>query len=244
VRPLPIEDFPSPNHGERLSGPTDILLLHYTGMPDDNQALEWLCNRKSKVSSHYFIHADGRLLRLVPEDRRAWHAGASMWGGESDINSRSIGIEIANAGHPGGLPKYPDVQIEAVIALCREILGRHPIPAHRVLGHSDVAPGRKLDPGERFPWDRLAASGIGHFVEPVSIAEVPALKQGDAGAKVEALQGLLALYGYGLEVSGEFDQRTHDVVEAFQRHFRPTRLDGAADSSTMGTLQRLLAVLP
>ena len=244
MRPLPIEDFPSPNHGERLSGPTDILLLHYTGMPDDNQALEWLCNRKSNVSSHYFVHADGRLLRLVAEDRRAWHAGASMWGGESDINSRSIGIEIANAGHPGGLPKYPDVQIEAVIALCREILGRHPIPPHRVLGHSDVAPGRKLDPGEHFPWDRLAAAGIGHFVEPVSIAEVPALKRGDAGAKVEALQGLLALYGYGLEVSGEFDQRTHDVVEAFQRHFRPARLDGAADGSTMGTLQRLLAVLP
>jgi N-acetylmuramoyl-L-alanine amidase len=241
---LRVEDFPSPNHGERGSGPTDILLLHYTGMPDDAQALAWLCNPQSKVSSHYFVHADGRVLRLVPEDRRAWHAGASTWGGEDDINSRSIGIEIANAGHPGGLPPYADAQIEAVIALCRGILERHPIPPHRVLGHSDVAPGRKIDPGELFPWDRLATAGVGHFVKASPTAEMPALKRGDAGAKVEALQRLLALYGYGIEVSGEFDQRTQDVVEAFQRHFRPVRVGGVADASTIGTLQRLLTSLP
>jgi N-acetylmuramoyl-L-alanine amidase len=241
---LRVEDFPSPNHGERVSGPIDILLLHYTGMPDDAQALAWLRNPQSKVSSHYFVHADGRVLRLVPEDRRAWHAGASIWGGEGDINSRSIGIEIANAGHPGGLPEYPDAQIEAVIALCQGILGRHPIPPHRVLGHSDVAPGRKVDPGERFPWDRLAAAGVGHFVEPTPIAEGSALKRGDAGARVEALQRLLALYGYGIEVSGEFDQRTQDVVEAFQRHFRPVQVDGLADRSTIETLQNLLTSLP
>ena len=238
------ESHPSPNHGERISGPTDILLLHYTGMPDDAQSLAWLCDKRSQVSSHYFVHADGRVLQLVPEERRAWHAGAALWGGESDVNSRSIGIEIANAGHPGGLPEFPDVQIEALIALCRKVVGRHPIPPHRVLGHSDVAPGRKLDPGERFPWARLAVAGIGHFVEPSPIADGAMLQRGDAGKQVEALQALLALYGYGIDVTGEFDQRTHDVVAAFQRHFRPARVDGIADGSTLDTLQRLLIALP
>jgi N-acetylmuramoyl-L-alanine amidase len=244
VTALRIEDFPSPNHGERASGPIDILLLHYTGMPDGAQALAWLCDPASRVSSHYFVDADGRVLRLVSEERRAWHAGASLWGGESDINSRSIGIEIANAGHPGGLPDYAAAQIDAVIALSHDIVGRHPIPPHRVLGHSDVAPGRKLDPGERFPWRRLADAGIGHFAEPLPILEGPLLKRGHAGAQVEALQGLLALYGYGVGVTGEFDVHTEDVVAAFQRHFRAERVDGAADLSTIGTLQKLLAGLP
>jgi N-acetylmuramoyl-L-alanine amidase len=244
MTPLGLESPPSLNHGERTSGPTDILLLHYTGMPDDVQALSWLCNPKSQVSSHYFVHIDGRVVQLVPEERRAWHAGTALWGGESDVNSRSIGIEIANAGHPGGLPGYPDTQIEALIALCRGILGRHPIPPHRVLGHSDVAPGRKLDPGERFPWARLKAAGIGHCVDPAPIADGPILQRGDTGKQVEALQALFALYGYGIDVTGEFDQRSHDVVAAFQRHFRSARVDGIADGSTIETLQRLLAALP
>ena len=241
---LAIAECPSPNHGERASGPTDILLLHYTGMPDHEQALAWLCNPESKVSSHYFVHEDGRVLSLVPEDRRAWHAGASHWGGEADVNSRSIGVEIANTGHPGGLPDYPDAQIEAVIALCRDIVGRHPIPSHRVLAHSDVAPGRKLDPGERFPWARLAAAGIGHWVEPTEIGSGRFLQRGDRGEPVEALQAMLALYGYGIEIDGEFDPRTEAVVAAFQRHFRPARVDGVADRSTIETLRDLLAALP
>jgi N-acetylmuramoyl-L-alanine amidase len=244
VTALRVESHPSPNHGERTAHPIDILLLHYTGMPDDRQALAWLCDPRSNVSSHYFVESDGQVLQLVPEDRRAWHAGASLWGGESDVNSRSIGIEIANAGHPGGLPDYPGAQIEAVIALCREIVERHPIAPYRVLGHSDVAPGRKLDPGERFPWARLAAEGIGHFVEPSPIIEDEILGRSDAGAQVEAVQALLALYGYGIEISGVFDQRTEDVVAAFQRHFRAAQVDGVADRSTIETLQRLLAALP
>ncbi len=169
------------------------------------------------------MHQDGRVVALVPEDRRAWHAGEARWGTATDVNSRSIGIEIANAGHPGGLPDFPDAQIEAVIALSRAILGRHPIPPNRVLAHSDVAPGRKLDPGERFPWARLAAAGVGHFVAPVPIADGRFFQRGDEGAPVEALQAMLALYGYGVDVSGAFDQRTKDVVAAFQRHFRPAR---------------------
>jgi N-acetylmuramoyl-L-alanine amidase len=235
----------SPNHGERQDGPTDILLLHYTGMPGPPEAaLNWLCDPRSQVSSHYFVFEDGRVLSLVPEDRRAWHAGAGSWSGATDINSRSVGIEIANAGHPGGLPAYPDAQIEAVIALCRGILGRHPIPAHRVLAHSDVAPGRKLDPGERFPWARLHRAGIGHCVEPRPISGGRFLAQGDSGQPVEALQAMLALYGYGIAIDGDYGPRTRAVVEAFQRHFRPARVDGVGDASTIGTLRDLLAALP
>jgi N-acetylmuramoyl-L-alanine amidase len=240
---LEIEERSSPNHGERFA-PIDILLLHYTGMPDDEAALAWLRNAESKVSSHYFVHKNGRVFRLVPEERRAWHAGLSQWGGVSDINSRSIGIEIANGGHPGGLPDYPKQQIEAVVALCRLILSRHAIPQHRVLGHSDVAPGRKLDPGERFPWARLAAEGIGHFVEPVPQDDGRTLRPTDRGERVEALQAMLALYGYGIDVTGEFDRKTENVVAAFQRHFRQAQVDGIADGWTQETLQRLLAALP
>jgi N-acetylmuramoyl-L-alanine amidase len=213
-------------------------------MPDDEQALAWLCDPESQVSSHYFVHADGRVLQLVAEERRAWHAGASHWGGERDINSRSIGIEVANGGHPAGLPDYPREQIAALIALCRSIVGRHSIPSNRVLGHSDVAPDRKRDPGERFPWAILADAGIGHLVEPAPLADGPSLKRGNAGAAVDGLQALLALYGYGIDVSGTFDQRTEDVVAAFQRHFRAARVNGIADGSTLATLQRLLAALP
>ena len=240
---LEIEECPSPNHGERLSGPTDILLLHYTGMPDHEQALAWLGDPRSQVSCHYFVHEDGRVLSLVPEERRAWHSGASTWAGETDINSRSIGIEIANTGHPGGLPDYPAAQIDALVLLCRDIVGRHPIPTHRILAHSDVAPGRKLDPGERFPWGRLAAAELGHWVEPAEISGGRFFQRGDEGQPVEALQGMLALYGYGLEITGRFDQRTEDVVAAFQRHFRPKRVDGVADGSTIETLHRLLTTL-
>ena len=184
------------------------------------------------------------MLSLVPEERRAWHAGASRWGTAADINSRSIGIEIANGGHPGGLPDFPAAQIDAVVALCRDVLARHPIPPNRVLAHSDVSPGRKLDPGERFPWARLAAAGVGHFVEPVAIVDGRFFQRGDTGPPIEALQAMLALYGYGIEVSGEFDQRTEDVVAAFQRHFRPEQVDGVADRSTIETLKALLEALP
>ena len=242
---LPVEPHPSPNHGERTEGPIDILILHYTGMPDADQALAWLCNPESKVSSHYFVFEDGRTLSLVPEERRAWHAGASRWGGSLDINSRSIGIEIANPGHDGGLPDFPDAQVEALIALCRDIVGRHPIPAHRVLAHSDVSPGRKVDPGERFPWARLGAAGIGHWVEPEEIGESDdARRSGDGGTHVEPLQQMLALYGYGIEITGAFDRQTKAVVTAFQRHFRPERVDGIADRSTVETLRKLLEALP
>ncbi|MBZ9788592.1 N-acetylmuramoyl-L-alanine amidase [Rhizobium sp. 3T7] len=235
----------SPNHGERAGGrKPDMILLHYTGMPTPDGALEWLCREESQVSSHYFVGEDGAVLQLVPEERRAWHAGKSYWQGETDINSVSIGIEIANAGHPGGLPEYPQEQIQAVIELCRDCGQRWSIAPERVLGHSDVAPIRKVDPGEKFPWKDLHRAGVGHWVEPAPIAGGRFFQRGDRGQPVEALQSMLSLYGYATEITGEFSDKTAGDVEAFQRHFRPARIDGIADYSTIDTLHRLLASLP
>ncbi len=237
--------IPSPNHGERKDGKRpDILLLHYTGMPDAHGALEWLRNPVSEVSAHYFVYEDGRVIQMVPEARRAWHAGRSFWKGETDINSASIGVEIVNEGHPGGLPSFPEAQIAAVIDLGRDICGRWGIPAERVLGHSDVAPVRKVDPGENFPWGRLAEAGVGHFVEPAPLIAGPSFRLGEASPPVAALQSMLSLYGYDVPVSGEYCAKTKGVVEAFQRHFRPAQVDGVADASTLDTLHRLLKALP
>jgi N-acetylmuramoyl-L-alanine amidase len=236
---------PSPNQGDRANGrKPDMIILHYTGMPSADQALSWLCNEESQVSSHYFVHEDGRIVQLVPEGRRAWHAGKSSWAGESDINSCSIGIEIANPGHPGGLPDFPDAQIKSVADLCLNCGKRWKIPPERVLGHSDVAPIRKVDPGENFPWERLHLDGVGHWINPTQISGGRFFQYGESGQPVEALQSMLSLYGYAIETTGSFCDRTKGVVEAFQRHFRPQLVDGVADFSTIDTLHRLLAALP
>lgn len=236
---------PSPNHGERLgvAGP-DMIVLHYTGMNSADGALSWLCNPESQVSSHYFIYEDGRVVQLVPESRRAWHAGKSFWHGVTDINSCSIGIEIANSGHPAGLPDFPEPQINAVIELCRDCGARWSIAPERVLAHSDIAPVRKLDPGEKFPWDRLSQNGVGHWVSPGAIGGGRFFQRGDSGQPVEALQSMLSLYGYGVEISGEYCAKTEGAVAAFQRHFRPSLVDGIADFSTIDTLHRLISSLP
>jgi N-acetylmuramoyl-L-alanine amidase len=235
----------SPNHGERRnSRRPDMLLLHYTGMPAAEEALAWLCNPASGVSSHYFVFENGRVTQLVPEARRAWHAGAGSWGGDHDINSCSIGVEIANPGHDGGLPPFPEAQIAGVVRLAKDIVARWSIPPERVLGHSDVAPGRKQDPGERFPWAGLHRAGVGHWVEPAPIRDGRSLARGARSAEVEAAQAMLAQYGYGVPLSGVFDDATEAVVAAFQRHFRPERVDGVADASTLATLRDLLAALP
>jgi N-acetylmuramoyl-L-alanine amidase len=242
--PLARRVAPSPNHGARRAGPLDMLILHYTGMDSGAAALARLRDPLSEVSAHYLVFEDGGIVQMVPEARRAWHAGAGAWKGETDVNSRSIGIEIVHPGHAGGLPPYPEAQVEAVIALARDILGRWPIPPERVLAHSDVAPERKEDPGEIFPWDRLAAAGVGHRVPPAHLQDGRFFARGDAGQPVEALQAMFALYGYDLPVTGLFDARTQAVVTAFQRHFRPARVDGVADASTITTLRDLIAALP
>jgi N-acetylmuramoyl-L-alanine amidase len=239
-----IEQDPSPNHNARdPAKPVDILLLHYTGMASGEGAVRWLCNPISKVSSHYVVFEDGRIVQLVDEGRRAWHAGKSFWAGETDINTRSVGIEIVNPGHEFGYREFPDEQIEGVIDLCQGILSRHPIPPERVLAHSDVAPMRKDDPGELFPWRRLYEAGVGHWVPPAPIVEGPALKAGDEGAAVAGLQARFRRYGYGIGDEGHFGEETAAVVRAFQRHFRPALVDGIADASTMATLERVTAAL-
>ncbi len=232
----------SPNVESRYNGCVpDMLILHYTGMDDARKACRWLCDPVSKVSCHYLVDEHGGVVQMVDENMRAWHAGVSSWKGEEDINSRSIGIEVHNPGHAAGYPDFPEAQMQAVIALCRDIVARHKIHPTRVLAHSDIAPARKIDPGEKFDWARLHAEGIGHWVRPEPIDGGPFLQLGDEGQAVEALQGMLALYGYGTEISGIYDEPTQTVVRAFQRHFRPARVDGVADSSTVITLHRLLA---
>lgn len=260
---------PSQNSSERrgrwADGRPDLLLLHYTGMPAGRgmtaaeRAIRWLTTPVSEVSAHYVVDEDGRITQLVPESARAWHAGRSIWAGETDINSASIGIEIAHPGHWWDLQAMPDrtpenpvevhpgyaafaeAQMVAVIALTRDIVSRHAIPARRILAHSDVAPGRKRDPGEKFPWDRLAQAGIGIWVPPEPIVPGRDFRQGEVSPPVAALQAMLADWGYGIAVDGRFGAQTRDVVEAFQRHFRPERVDGIADRSTLATLRRLLA---
>ena len=233
---------PSINCGQRLDGRRpDMILLHYTGMRDAQAALQRLCAPDSKVSSHYVVFEDGRITQCVPESERAWHAGVSYWAGETDINSCSIGIEIANPGHEFGYPDFPSRQIAAVIALCRGIVARRGIRSDRVLAHSDVAPQRKQDPGEKFPWRLLSDSGVGLWVPPARIEQGgPRLSIGDSGEPVRELQLNLAAYGYGVAISGTYDSLTQDTVAAFQRHFRPARVDGEADESTRRTLMAVL----
>lgn len=238
---------PAANFDERKDARLpDMILLHYTGMQTGEAALERLCAKESKVSAHYVVFENGHIVQCVPEALRAWHAGVSSWAGETDINSRSIGIEIVNPGHEFGYTVYPLRQIAAVISLCKSILTRRgPIAADRILGHSDVAPSRKQDPGEKFPWELLSESGVGHWVRaaPLDLAGIT-IKPGDRGDGVTRLQRTLRTYGYGIEDTGVYDDATRDVVTAFQRHFRPARIDGIADPSTLLTLRALIETRP
>jgi N-acetylmuramoyl-L-alanine amidase len=233
----------SPNHSERRNGATaDMIVLHYTGMPDNEAAIRQLCTPSAEVSAHYVVLPDGYIVQLVAESRRAWHAGASSWAGVTDINSCSIGIELANPGHDHGYPDFSKRQIAAVTALCRSILTRHMISPDRVLAHSDIAPTRKQDPGEKFPWKVLAESGIGLWVRPAPLSPAgPIFVLGETNPAIEETQRQLADYGYGVTPNGYLDSATRDVVAAFQRHFRPTRVDGVIDESTIATLRNLLA---
>jgi N-acetylmuramoyl-L-alanine amidase len=232
----------SPNHGERIgTASPSMLILHYTGMPDGQGALERLSDEAAQVSCHYFVGEDGEIIQMVPEARRAWHAGQSNWEGIADINSHSIGIEIVNPGHEWGSRDFPAVQMAAVRALCRDIISRRAILPQHVLGHSDIAPLRKTDPGERFDWAGLAAEGVGLHVPPAPIRGGRFFSRGDTGQPIEALQAMFSLYGYGLPITGVYDDLTEAVVTAFQRHFRPERVDGICDASTIETLRDLIA---
>ena len=240
IRSRLAQDFVlAPNVEPRRNGrKVDMLVLHYTGMSSAAAARDLLCSATSGVSCHYLVDETGCITQMVGEEMRAWHAGVSHWQGETDTNSRSIGIEIHNPGHTGGYRDFPAAQIKAVIALCRDIVSRHDIAPQLVLGHSDVAPGRKIDPGEGFDWRALHSAGIGHWVEPfgpdATKLSFPELAE---------LQGLLKAYGYGVSVTGIDDAQTLKVLDAFQRHFRPAKVDGVPDRSCLLTARQLATSL-
>jgi N-acetylmuramoyl-L-alanine amidase len=229
---------PSPNFNARTA-PPDMIVLHYTGMPTGEAALARLCDPEAKVSAHYLVEEDGRIFALAPEERRAWHAGVSFWRGETDINGASIGVEIVNPGHEFGYRPFPAVQIAAVTELLGDIRSRWTIPDARILGHSDVAPNRKQDPGELFPWKQLAEAGHGLWAEPPPPPGA-ALAEGDEGPGVFTLQAGLTRLGYDSAPSGAFDAATATIIRAFQRHWRPARVDGVADGETRARLIALL----
>jgi N-acetylmuramoyl-L-alanine amidase len=242
---LPIRHHPSPNVEPRRGvARPDMLILHYTGMTSAAAALHWLSVPESKVSCHYLVDEDGGIVQMVDESLRAWHAGVSHWSGADDLNSHSIGIEIHNPGHGLGYRDFPEAQMHAVEALSRDIVVRNGIRPARVLAHSDVAPHRKIDPGEKFDWRRLWRAGVGHWVEPVPPGGDPGLAFGDADEEVRRAQDLFRSYGYGIEPTGRFDERTRFVVTAFQRHWRQAIVDGRLDASTLLTLERLIAAVP
>ncbi|MGH7186513.1 MAG: N-acetylmuramoyl-L-alanine amidase, partial [Pseudomonadota bacterium] len=215
---------PSPNHDDRRPGAAiDMLVLHYTGMRSADAAVDRLCDPAARVSAHYCIDEEGRVFELVAEARRAWHAGVGYWAGERDINNRSIGIELVNPGHEFGYRPFPESQMLALERLALGILARHPIPARRVLGHSDVAPARKIDPGELFDWQRLARSGIGLWP---NTAGFPAVESAATSNAIATVQSQLAAFGYEIAVTGMLDQATALGLSAFQRHFRPGLVNG------------------
>ncbi|MEN0651478.1 MULTISPECIES: N-acetylmuramoyl-L-alanine amidase [Hyphobacterium] len=219
---MTITDLPSPNFNDRKS-PVRFVVLHYTGMETGQAAIDRLRDPEAGVSAHYVVEEDGRTLRLVPEDKRAWHAGVGEWCGETDMNSASIGIEIVNGGHDFGLPDYPDPQIAAVIELVQDILERHDLPPAAVIGHSDLAPGRKQDPGERFPWRKLADVGAAIWPFPID-------------APSDDVESDLSTIGYG------FSAGLPAVVEAFQRRFRPSAVTGKADEETLSLIRAVAEI--
>jgi N-acetylmuramoyl-L-alanine amidase len=220
----------SPNHdsrGDVIAGAPriDMLVLHYTGMQSAAAALDRLCDPAARVSAHYLVEEDGAVWRLVAEERRAWHAGVAYWMGDSALNTVSIGIEIANPGHEWGYRAFPEPQMRAVEALCRDIVSRHRIPSYRIVGHSDIAPTRKADPGELFDWPRLARAGIGLWPRPAAEGR----RRGRGVGLVERARALadLARIGYQVEPGNEAP-----ALAAFQRRYRPERWDGKLDGET------------
>ena len=233
----------SPNFNDRKL-PISLLVLHYTGMETGEAACARLCDEAAQVSAHYVLHEDGKIETLVDEDHRAWHAGVSEWNGITDVNSASIGIEIVNGGHnvplpDGSLPPYKDAQILALIKLCKEIIDRHEIKPRNIVGHSDIAPGRKEDPGEHFPWTSLAAAGIGLWPGELNDDDRILFEPGDRDRGISVLQRGLAEIGYGISVTGEMDAETVAVIRALQRRYRPARIDGVIDMQVLEIVKRL-----
>ncbi|TNE34836.1 MAG: N-acetylmuramoyl-L-alanine amidase [Alphaproteobacteria bacterium] len=233
---------PSPNFDARGGSPIDMLVLHYTGMKSGAAALDRLTDPAAKVSSHYLIEEDGRIFKLVEEEYRAWHAGVAFWRGHRDINARSVGIEIVNPGHEFGYRAFSKAQMQSVLSLAKDIVACHKIEPRNVVGHSDVAPARKEDPGELFDWARLAAEGVGLWIE-ADVEDADALRLGDEGEGVNRLQRALGRIGYDAVPTGQFDEGLAAIVRAFQRHWRQSRVDGILDAETQSLIYALDAVI-
>jgi len=233
----------SPNFDSRPPGVgVDMIVLHYTDMETAEGALSRLCDKDAAVSAHYLIAEDGRIWQMVEEEKRAWHAGESHWRGVSSMNANSIGIEIANRGHAHGYPDFPEVQMEAVLELCRSVKARHAVPDRNIVAHSDIAFLRKIDPGEKFDWAWLARQGVGVYpfeARPIAGSD---LKREDSGTQVMKLQQSLANWGYGLKIDGRFGEKTEACVTAFQRHYRPDGVTGVWDGECAGRLSMLHAL--
>lgn len=231
----------SPNKNARPDGSkVTMLILHYTDTKTTQEALDILCAPERKVSAHYVLEENGNIIPLVDETQRAWHAGVSHWHGRDNINDVSIGIELVNPGERYGYRPFPQEQLSSLIELCQGILKRHPIPARYVLAHSDIAPERKIDPGELFDWRQLAQAGIGLYPSiPVQdqrgIFEIGMRKDG-----IKHMQRQLQQFGYAITPDGYFGVNTAYVVEAFQRHYIQTRLDGVWDATCQTMLDALL----
>ena len=235
---MKIKRLPSPNFDDRKL-PISILVLHYTGMESGQAAIDRLANADAKVSAHFVVQENGEIIQMVDEDKRAWHAGVSSWNGITDVNSASIGIEIVNGGHDYGLPDFPEEQVGAVLWLSKTIVERHDIEARNVVGHSDIAPGRKIDPGEKFPWHLFAAEGIGRWPKNISADQRVLFEAGDRDRGISAAQMGLATLGYGAEVTGVMDEKMSALIEAFQRRYRPSKVDGKIDVQTLDIIGKL-----
>ncbi len=234
---------PSPNFADRPAGVTiDTLVLHYTGMASGRAALARLCDAAAEVSCHYLVAENGTVLRLVDEEKIAYHAGVSYWRGRRSLNRCSIGIEIVNPGHDFGYPDFPRAQMAALASLCREILSRHPIPAWNVVAHADIAPERKQDPGEKFDWRGLARLGIGLWPEGVDGADTT--ERATEAAALAPVRAALARIGYEVALEGEADAALAAVLRAFQRHWRGEAVNGGADRGTQARLFAVAALCP
>ncbi len=241
-----IVERPSPNFEPRPAAVSiDVLLLHYTGMESAEAALKRLGGAKAKLSAHYVVDEDGTVYRLVDEENRAWHAGEAVWAGAANINDRSVGVELVNPGHEFGYRPFPEAQMAALVEVAGAIVRRHRIPPWRVLGHSDVAPQRKRDPGVLFDWARLARAGIGLWPELPEPGPDPAVPErpGTPAAVVAETRSLLARFGYDIAPGAAWDEAARNVVAAFQRHFRPSRVDGLVDDDTLRRLKWLVAAV-
>lgn len=226
-------DYISPNYNERQFGDPSMVIIHYTGMTSSLAALERLCSKDAEVSAHYLINEQGDIYQLVDEEKRAWHAGLSYWNGEVDINSLSIGIELVNKGHELGYENFPKPQMENLIALCQMIKKKYSIQDKYFLGHSDIAPDRKIDPGEKFDWKLLSQNGLGLWPE---LEENQNLK--DSFSK-DQLMYYLKYIGYGMRKKTDTQEEYHYISKAFQRHYQPQRINEEPNIETLYLAKKL-----